>query len=111
MNENNRLQLPGRVEVQVQFQPGMNADPVTVQLNSSTGIQVLVTGGESKSERHAVALLAGMLANPSLISSLRGDRRDPLAEAAVDMAYRVQAALVKRAEAESNAAGNGKLEI
>lgn len=110
MTDTNRIQLPGRVNIGAQFHPGMNADPVTVELKSPEGIQVFVTGGESKPERHAIALLAGMLANPSLAVIDTGDR-DRMAAKAVDMAYRMQVALAARTAADAKAAENGKLEI
>ena len=106
MKNNNRIHVPGNVNIGVQFHPGLNADPVIVQLNSPDSTQVFVTGGESKPERHAVALLAGLLANPDVNT---GDR-DGVVEKAVDMAYRVQAALAERAKAESKPAENGKME-
>lgn len=101
MNENNRIQLPGRVGVKTQFTPGHNADGVTVQLTGPEGINVLVMGGETKLERHAVALLAGIVANPHTMMSEEGFTDTARVERAVAMAKMIQEKCIPEAAKEA----------
>ena len=109
MSSNNRIAVPGQVNIITQFTPGTNADPVSVQMKMADGVCVVVKGGETKLERHAVAILAALSANPAVHASDQYTR-DDLVDKAIDMAERLQAALQRKAEEQQAAQEAPKLD-
>ena len=109
MNDNGRIAVPGHVDVKTMFRPGLNAEPVTVELRDASGIQVAVFGGETKLERHAAAILAALLRSQFHSDDLV-DHRDDLVDEAIDMAERLHVALQRKAEEQQAAQEAPKLD-
>ena len=69
-----RIIEPGKTPVQVQFHPGANKTPVQITMgNPQTGIQVMVTGGETVLESNAVAILCAIISNPHSMDEAAAD--------------------------------------